>query len=479
LLQDTENLLQYACVGIVDNEQASVPRQTLKSGKPIKSIRERLVGKGGRVRGNLMGKRVDFSARSVITPDPNLMLDQLGVPRSVAMNLTVPEIVNRHNIQRLRQLCDTGATSWPGAKMIFPPIGNPIDLRYAKQSEKHLEYGYKVERHLSDGDVVIFNRQPSLHKMSMMGHRVKVLPYSTFRLNLSVTTPYNADFDGDEMNMHVPQTPEGRAEIAEIMMVPRQIVSPQKNSPVMGIVQDTLLGSLRFTQRDTFVSKDVMMNCLMWIDDWNGRLPMPAILKPEPMWTGKQLFSLILPKVNVKKDSKSHRSGKYGEKGPGPEGQWIDGPPHGAITLFDTKIVISKGELLTGIVDKPSLGVGTAGSLIHVIWLEYGPEAAKMFMSQIQRLVNYWLLQHAFTVGLGDCIATESLIDANNALIEKAKVDATRLIHKARRTPGSRDAEGKANRLEVLPGLSYIATFESEVRTLFVSPITLIDILFP
>lgn len=152
-----------------------------------------------------MGKRVDFSARTVITPDPILKLDQLGVPELIAMNLTVPEHVTRENLQEMRQLVANGPTKWPGAKYIIRHDGKQIDLSGARnRSEAHLHPGYIVERQLRDGDYVIFNRQPSLHKMSLMGHRVKVLPFQTFRLNLSVTAPYNADFDGDEMNMHVP-----------------------------------------------------------------------------------------------------------------------------------------------------------------------------------------------------------------------------------------------------------------------------------
>lgn len=169
-----------------------------------------------------MGKRVDFSARTVITPDPNLMLDQLGVPRLIAGNMTIPETVTKHNIDDMRKLVENGPTTWPGAKYIIRHDDKQIDLSVLKnRSEQHLEPGYKVERHLRDGDYVLFNRQPSLHKMSIMGHRVKVLPYQTFRLNLSVTSPYNADFDGDEMNMHVPQSYETMAEIKEIMAVPR------------------------------------------------------------------------------------------------------------------------------------------------------------------------------------------------------------------------------------------------------------------
>ena len=190
-----------------------------------------------------MGKRVDYSARSVISPDPNLQVDELGVPLSIAMNLTFPGVVTDLNIEKLKNLVINGPTKYPGANMIISNDGRTIDLKYSmNRTDEHLEKGYIVERHMQNGDYVIFNRQPSLHKMSMMGHRVHILPYSTFRLNLSVTTPYNADFDGDEMNLHLPQSLESKSEIMNIMHVPIQIVSPQSNRPVMGIVQDTLIG---------------------------------------------------------------------------------------------------------------------------------------------------------------------------------------------------------------------------------------------
>ena len=174
-----------------------------------------------------MGKRGDFSARSVITPDPSLELDQLGVPIRVAVNMTIPEVVTQHNIDEMRNLVANGPSTWPGAKYIQRTDNRLIDLSLMQcRTDAHLEYGYIVERHLKNGDFVLFNRQPSLHKMSTMGHRIKVLPFNTFRLNLSVTTPYNADFDGDEMNMFVPQSLETKAEVKEIMHVPRQIVTP-------------------------------------------------------------------------------------------------------------------------------------------------------------------------------------------------------------------------------------------------------------
>ncbi|XP_050018843.1 DNA-directed RNA polymerase II subunit RPB1 [Alexandromys fortis] len=256
VIAEDVKLLQFHVATMVDNELPGLPRAMQKSGRPLKSLKQRLKGKEGRVRGNLMGKRVDFSARTVITPDPNLSIDQVGVPRSIAANMTFAEIVTPFNIDRLQELVRRGNSQYPGAKYIIRDNGDRIDLRFhPKPSDLHLQTGYKVERHMCDGDIVIFNRQPTLHKMSMMGHRVRILPWSTFRLNLSVTTPYNADFDGDEMNLHLPQSLETRAEIQELAMVPRMIVTPQSNRPVMGIVQDTLTAVRKFTKRDVFLER--------------------------------------------------------------------------------------------------------------------------------------------------------------------------------------------------------------------------------
>uniref|UniRef100_A0A0E0QEI2 DNA-directed RNA polymerase subunit n=1 Tax=Oryza rufipogon TaxID=4529 RepID=A0A0E0QEI2_ORYRU len=322
IITEFAQLLQFHIATYFDNELPGQPRATQRSGRPIKSICSRLKAKEGRIRGNLMGKRVDFSARTVITPDPNINIDELGVPWSIALNLTYPETVTPYNIERLKELVEYGPHPPPGktgAKYIIREDGQRLDLRYVKKSsDQHLELGYKVERHLNDGDFVLFNRQPSLHKMSIMGHRIKIMPYSTFRLNLSVTSPYNADFDGDEMNMHVPQSFETRAEVLELMMVPKCIVSPQSNRPVMGIVQDTLLGCRKITKRDTLIEKDVFMNILMWWEDFDGKVPAPAILKPRPIWTGKQVFNLIIPKpINLIRFSAWHSEAETGFITPG------------------------------------------------------------------------------------------------------------------------------------------------------------------
>ncbi|OQV11983.1 DNA-directed RNA polymerase II subunit RPB1 [Hypsibius exemplaris] len=440
IAEDTK-MLQYHVSTFVDNAIPGLPQAMQKSGRPLKSVKQRLKGKEGRIRGNLMGKRVDFSARTVITPDPNLRIDQVGVPRTVAQNLTFPEIVTPFNIEKLYALVYRGHNQHPGAKYIIRTNGDRIDLRFhPKTSDLHLECGYRVERHVNDDDVIIFNRQPTLHKMSMMGHRVKILPWSTFRMNLSCTTPYNADFDGDEMNLHVPQSMETRAECSEIMLVPRQIITPQANRPVMGIVQDTLTAVRKMTKRDVFIDKEHMMQLLMWLPSWDGKIPMPAILKPKPLWTGKQLFSMIIPgKVNLVRTHSVH-----------PDDE--DDGPYRWISPGDTKVLIENGELLSGIICKRTLGT-SGNSLIHVVFLELGHDICGKFFSHLQTVINNWLLIEGHTIGIGDTIADPETYKDIQDTIRKAKEDVTEVIEKAH-----------SDNLECTPGNSLRQTFENQVN---------------
>jgi DNA-directed RNA polymerase II subunit RPB1 len=436
VLNESGALLQFFVATLMNNEISSGSSQQ-RSGRPIKAISTRLKGKEGRLRGTLMGKRVDFSARTVITPDPNLSLDELGVPLSIALNLTFPEVVTPMNIEFLRKLVENGPTEWPGAHYIVRDDGTRIDLRFLKKrSDIHLAYGYVVGRHMQNGDFVLFNRQPSLHKMSIMGHRVRVLPYSTFRLNLSVTTPYNADFDGDEMNMHLPQSLETKAEIVEIMHVPKQIVSPQSNRPVMGIVQDSLIGVKLFTHRDNYITIDALMNLIMWISDFDGNIPVPAILKPKPLWTGKQIFSLILPKINLVRFTANH-----------------DDNLTGHMSHLDTEVLIEKGELIKGIVCKRTVG-NASGGLIHCIWNEYGPTQTMWFLNHTQRVVNQWLLLSGFTVGVCDIISDKKTNEAIKQTMDLVKDKVKNIL-----------VEAQQGHLECQPGKSMIESFESKVNS--------------
>lgn len=196
-------LLQYDVATLIDNNIPGIPPSQHRTGRPIRSLTERLKSKEGRIRGNLMGKRVDHSARSVITPDPNISIDELGVPIKIAMNLTFPETFNAYNEIEMRKLVLNGSDVYPGAKYVKKVSEKRIIRLKGMSKEQRIEvadnlvYGDKVDRHLNNTDVVLFNRQPSLHRMSMMGHRVRVMPYNTFRLNVCVTPNFNADFDGD------------------------------------------------------------------------------------------------------------------------------------------------------------------------------------------------------------------------------------------------------------------------------------------
>uniref|UniRef100_A0A0P6HJL2 DNA-directed RNA polymerase subunit n=1 Tax=Daphnia magna TaxID=35525 RepID=A0A0P6HJL2_9CRUS len=441
IIAENIKMLQFHVATMVDNDSPGLPRAQQKSGRPIKSVKARLKGKEGRIRGNLMGKRVDFSARTVITPDPNLRIDQVGVPRSIAQNMTFPEIVTPFNIEKMQELVQRGNSQYPGAKYIIRENGDRIDLRFhPKSSDLHLQCGYKVERHIRDGDLVVFNRQPTLHKMSMMGHRVKVLPWSTFRMNLSCTSPYNADFDGDEMNLHVPQSMETRAEVENIHVTPRQIITPQANKPVMGIVQDTLCAVRKMTKRDVFLEKEQMMNLLMFLPTWDGKMPQPAILKPRPMWTGKQLFTLIIPgNVNMIRTHSTH-----------PDDE--DEGPYKWISPGDTKVMVENGELVMGILCKKTLGA-SAASLLHIIFMELGHEVCGRFYGNIQTVINNWLLYEGHSIGIGDTIADPQTYLDIQATIKKAKEDVIEVIQKSHN-----------DELEPTPGNTLRQTFENQVN---------------
>lgn len=401
------DLLQYHVTTYIDNGIPGINQATQRTGRPLKALCQRLKSKEGRIRGNLMGKRVNFSARTVITAEPNIDLDELGVPHEISKTLTFPEIVTNYNIDRLQQYVNNGPD---------PKIGNTganivhqgkvqKDLRFVKEIE--LQIGDTVDRHLKDGDIVVFNRQPSLHKMSMMGHKIKVMPHKTFRMNVCATTPYNADYDGDEMNIHAPQSLIVKAEIQELMMVSRNMVSPQSNKPVIGIIQDTLLGCHKITLLDTFIERSIVQDICMKLE---VKVPLPAIHKPKKLWTGKQIIGLLLPE-----DFHFERkSNLYGE--------------HSTKTKDDSYVVIYNGYVASGNLDKRSLG-SSEGGIIHLLWLEYGHNAAKDFVSRVQYAINYWLVNNGFSIGAMDIFINKDAEVEVEHCIEEAKRKVNQLIN--------------------------------------------------
>ena len=309
IIDNCLGLLQYYIATLIDNEIPNISAMAQRSGRPLKTILQRIKSKEGRIRGNLMGKRVDFSARTVITVDPNMNIDQYGVPKDIAMNLTFPEVVTSFNKSKLYKLVRNGPMIYPGASSVKKHkiekdgsiTPSTLSLKYVDRESIILEDGDIVYRHLQDGDIALFNRQPSLHRMSMMAHKIKVISGKTFRLNVTVCNPYNADFDGDEMNMHIPQSIMTRCELEKLTLVPTQIISPGDSKPIIYIVQDTLMGAYLFTLSKNRIYKTQLNNILMFNKDFKGILPEP--LKDEnglEYWTGQQVYSLILPDITFK-----------------------------------------------------------------------------------------------------------------------------------------------------------------------------------
>jgi len=441
IVRDYEQLLQFHLATLVDNDIGGQPQALQKNGRPLKSISARLKGKEGRIRGNLMGKRVDFSARSVISPDPLISVGQVGVPVSIAKIHTFPEQVNSFNMDYLQKLVNRGPNEYPGANYVIRSDGQRIDLNFNRFDLK-LERGFIVERHMKEDDEVLFNRQPSLHKMSMMGHKVKIMQGKSFRLNLSATSPYNADFDGDEMNLHMPQSYATKAEIGLLTGVEKQIVSPQSNKPVIGSVQDTVVGSRLLTVRDMFFNKREAMSLLYSINSTGKKgddllnYMRPAILQPIELWTGKQIFSAILPRVFYSRDSNAEAN-----------------EADSKVNLTDSRVVIENGQLLAGPMDKRAIGA-QQGGLIHIIFNDHGSEAAKNFIDNVQRLVTHFLLHiNSFSVGIGDCVADLRTNSLCKAAVARAMDEVDEIIAQTRR-----------NELEKMPGMTLAETFESRVN---------------
>jgi DNA-directed RNA polymerase II subunit RPB1 len=400
LIEDEHTVLQYHIATLVDNQIPGVAPSAQRSGRPLKSVQQRLGSKEGRIRYNIQGKRVEFSARSVITPDPNLSIAEIGVPLKIALNLTVPEKVTPYNREQMYKLIQNGADKHPGAKTIVRADGRMISLKHVNTKEIVLKLGDVINRHLNDGDIILFNRQPTLHRMSMMGHRVKVLPYNTFRLNVSVTAPYNADFDGDEMNAHIPQSYEASTELAEIAAVPHQIVTPRHAKPLIGVVQDSLVGSYRLTRPQVEFNRREFMNMMMWNKRFEGVVPKGARQaegKP-PRWTGQQVLTQLMPPINLEMGNGLYKDNKSQEN----------------------YVKIKEGVVEQGIFDKDIFSKPSKG-IVHVTYRDYGPKDTVDFIDSMQNTVEQFLVYNGFSVGISDLIADEETRKQMEEVVKKRK----------------------------------------------------------
>ena len=394
IIQDLSELLQYHVTTYFNNEASGIPPARHRSGRALKTLSQRLKGKEGRFRSNLSGKRVDFSARTVISPDPNLDINEVGVPEEVAMRLSIPEKVTAWNIEEMKTFVSNGPEKYPGALYIIRPDGKRIRLEFVVDREKiaeAVELGFIVERHLKNGDIAIFNRQPSLHRMSIMAHYVRVLPYKTFRLHLCVCPPYNADFDGDEMNLHVPQSEEARTEALLLMQVQDQILSPRFGGPIIGAIRDFITSAYYLTRKGSYL-KEGEVNMLMMVTGYEGNLPEPEIKEPKPMWSGKQIFSLFLPKtLNYALKANICQSCTKCEE---------------ELCKHDAYVVIKNGELISGIIDRRSIGSEQSESLLHRIIKDYGTQAGREFLNKITRLLKLYISMRGFSYTYDQLVLT-------------------------------------------------------------------------
>ncbi|GAA6007137.1 hypothetical protein JCM11491_003019 [Sporobolomyces phaffii] len=424
--------LQNAVNSMVDSGKN--PMRPGQGKLPPAGVKQLLEKKEGLFRKNMMGKRVNYAARSVISPDVNIETNEIGVPPVFARKLTFPEPVTPHNINQLRQMVINGPHQHPGASFIQLEDGNLVSLdrmtleertaqankllapessapaqRLASSSRPDVglpptrtpQINRKVYRHLQDGDIVILNRQPTLHKPSMMCHRVKVLKgEKTIRMHYANCNSYNADFDGDEMNMHFPQSLIAQAEARLIANTDNQYLVPTSGNPLRGLIQDHVVSGVWLTNKDTFFTREqyyqLIYGALRPEDDYTGegtvKTVPPAIWKPKPMWTGKQIFTTLLKNIQPPSMAGVH----FTSKGKVPGSAW-------SIFPEEAEVLVHDGDLLTGIIDKAQIGASPYG-LVHSVFELYGPEIAGKLLSILSRLLTKFLQSRAFSCRMDDLV---------------------------------------------------------------------------
>jgi len=418
IIEDLWELLQYHVTTYFDNETANIPPARHRSGRPLKTLAQRLKGKEGRFRYNLSGKRVNFSARTVISPDPRIGLDKVGVPMLIAEELTVPMHVTEWNLDFCKRLILSDA--YPKAEYIIRADGKRIKVgdtpELKKEQVEALKIGWILERQIMDGDISLFNRQPSLHRVSMMAHEIKVLPGKTFRLNPVTVAPYNADFDGDEMNLHIIQTEEAQAEARHLMKVERQLLSPRHGHAIIKPQEDHVSGLYFLTHDDSVFSRDEASNMFYLIDVFE--LPPPDL--PGGKYSGKLLFSQLLP------DDLSLR----------------------LMSKLGQEIVIKSGKLLKGAVESKAM----EGELLERVFLSRGPEFTKKFIDSATRLALEAISIHGLSVSLKDYTVSPAGTEKINVITGKMNREIDNLVMQYRNRS-----------LERAPGMSLKETLEGLV----------------
>ncbi len=444
IVEDLWELLQYHVTTYLDNQTSGIPPARHRSGRPLKTLAQRLKGKEGRFRSNLSGKRVNFSARTVISPDPNLSINDIGVPIEIARELTMPVHVTPANLEWCKQIVSQTAE---GEKVpVYRPHVNYVK-RYRegieqriKVSEKNavetaekLEVGYVIERQLMDGDIALFNRQPSLHRMSMMAHRVRVFPNRSFRFNLSDCPPYNADFDGDEMNLHILQSEEAKAEAEILMKVQENILSPRFGGVIIGGLHDHISGCFLLTYKDRKFNKEETSTLLSSFK-YKGKMPEPD---DNGMVFGRDIISVLLPKdITVEYKAKACFHCEACEAPNCPNGAYV---------------IIKNGRLKQGIIDENSIG-SFKGRIIERIIRDHGTTAGREFIDSVTRLGISVVTIVGFTTSIDD----EDIPPEAKRQIEESLLKAQKKINSLVQAYENKE-------LESLPGRSLEETLEMEI----------------
>jgi len=417
IIEDLWDLLQFHITTFFDNTVTRIPPARHRSGQPLKTIEERIKGKEGRIRKNLAGKRVNFSGRTVISPDPSIEINEVGIPFEIAKIVSVAETINDININKIKELVKKGE-EYPGANYIIRPDGKRKKITPDLKEEiiSELAPGYKIERHLQDGDIILFNRHPSLHRGSLMAHYVRVLPGRTFRLHPAVADPYNADFDGDEMNIHSPQTEEARAEAKILLDVKQNLISPKNATNWVGCIKDSITGNYLLGLNE-FSKEDA--NQLLYKSGIDYEVTKKNI-------SGNELFSKIIPKV----------------------------------TFSNNSITIKDGEITKGIINKTLFGQED-GELIWYLDKTIGRYKTFEAIKKAFNLGKNYLNDRGITIALDDFDVNEEVVEESNKIIERAEKKTQEIIESCEKET-----------LEIIPGKSIEESREikilktlNEVRT--------------
>ncbi|XP_059472140.1 DNA-directed RNA polymerase I subunit RPA1 [Neocloeon triangulifer] len=427
----------------------------LTSGDRCFGVKQVVEKKAGLFRMHMMGKRVNFAARTVITPDPNLNVDEIGIPEAFALKLTFPTPVTPWNVDEMRKLVLNGPYKHPGAVLIENENGTISNLReesqraaWAKRLLAPSEFNFKgpkiVHRHLQNGDVLLLNRQPTLHRPSIMAHKARILKREkTMRLHYANCSSYNADFDGDEMNAHFPQNHVARSEAVNLVNVCQNYLVPKNGTPLSGLIQDHVISGVRLSIRGKFLNRENYQHYVyQGLSGIPGKIKLlpPAILKPKVLWTGKQVISTVLLNVLPKNkpplslESSAKIGAKAWEKLPPRE--WICGgtPFKNPNEMTEAEVIIRHGELLCGVLDKKHYGATPFG-LVHCVFELYGGKYSALLLSALAKLFTNYLQNDGFTLGVADILVLRKADKKRSKAINESRMIGDQVVAEALECP--------------------------------------------